>query len=128
MTVRSHCSSGMPGAGMAGDPAAFADAGTAAGVPELAETSTGSAAERGVPSDRCSISSVGPRLQSTARSITWLSSRTLPGQGYYDHGQPEVEVAAELVTLGIALEVAVGGGQDSHIDPAVPDAAHPPHR
>src|SRR2546427_4842041 len=51
-----------------------------AGAPALA--SAGTVPSSGLVSERCSTSSVGPRLHSTARSITWLSSRTLPGHGY----------------------------------------------
>ena len=42
-------------------------------------------------------------------------------------GQTEVQIAAETVVLRVALEIAVGGGQDPDVDPAVANAADPPH-
>ena len=44
-----------------------------------------------------------------------------------DHRQAEIEIAAEQFPLRVALEIAVGGGQDPHVDPAVAEATDTPH-
>src|SRR5438552_889945 len=41
--------------------------------------------------------------------------------------QPEVEVLAEVPPLYLELQVAVGGGDEAHIDFGGLDRAHPPH-
>src|SRR3954466_3547402 len=44
-----------------------------------------------------------------------------------DDGQTKVQVSPERVVLNLALQVPIGGRQDPHVDPAVPNAAPPPH-
>src|SRR5438067_9687758 len=71
----SHCARSTPCGGSAGAPVL-----ASAATDKLRSLVAGPWS--GLVSERCSTSSVGPRLHSTARSITWLSSRTLPGHGY----------------------------------------------
>src|SRR5215212_9357468 len=49
------------------------------------------------------------------------------GQVEQDDGQTEVQIFPERVALDLMFKVPVGGGQDPHVDPAVPNAADPPH-
>src|SRR5947208_8211017 len=44
-----------------------------------------------------------------------------------DHGEPKVEIPAELLAPGFTLEVAIARGQDADIDPAVPPAPDSTH-
>ena len=42
------------------------------------------------------------------------------------HGEPEVEVLPEAPAVHFPMEVAVGGGDDAHVDLSRPRLAHPP--
>ena len=47
------------------------------------------------------------------------------GQVDGHHRQPVVEILAEAPGLDLRLQVAVGGGDEAHVDPGGLDAAHP---
>src|SRR5918912_1538873 len=49
-------------------------------------------------------------------------------QSEQNDGEPEVEVFPKVPKLRLPLQVAVRGGEDPHVDLAVANPAHAPHR